>query len=67
MAPQKWLHNVMQPPIFRCTKRYDPHPICTSPTPPAQPPPPPRLINERSLNDENLLVECFNRVPIPKV
>ena len=28
-------------PIFGCTKRYDPHPICTNP---------PHLINDRSLN-----------------
>ena len=28
-------------PIFGCTKRYDPHPICTNPSP---------LINDRSLN-----------------
>ena len=33
MAPQKWLNNFMQPPILRCTKRYDPHPICNSPPP----------------------------------
>ena len=33
MAPQIWLHNSMQPAIFWCTKRYDPHPICTSPQP----------------------------------
>ena len=65
MAPQKWWHNFMQSPIFRCTKKYDPHPICTSPPPPGPNPPP--LINERSLNEENLLVECFNRVPISKV
>ena len=31
----------MQPPIFGCRKRYDPHPICTNPTP---------LIIDRSLN-----------------
>ena len=36
MAPQIWLHNFMQPPIFWCTKRYDP-------------PPHPPLINDRSL------------------
>ena len=48
MAPQIWLHNFMQPPIFWCTKRYDPHPICNSPQPPPPPPRPP-LINDRSL------------------
>ena len=36
-----WLPNVMQTPIFGCRKRYDPHPICTNPTP---------LIIDRSLN-----------------
>ena len=41
MAPQIWLHYSMQPPIFSCTKRYDPHPICTSPQPPPPPPPSP--------------------------
>ena len=48
MAPQIWLHNFMQPPIFWCTKRYDPHPTCNSPQPPPPPPRPP-LINDRSL------------------
>ena len=38
MAPQIWLHNFMQSPIFWCTKRCDPHPICTSPQPPPPPP-----------------------------
>ena len=45
MAPQIWLHNFMQSPIFWCAKRCDPPPICIRP----QPPPPPPLINDRSL------------------
>ena len=41
LTSYKQLQNVMQPPIFGCTKRYDQHPICTNPPP---------LINDRSLN-----------------
>ena len=33
MTSHKWSQNFMQPYIFGCTKRYDPHPICTSPSP----------------------------------
>ena len=45
MTSKKWLPNFMQPPIFGCRKRYDPHPICTNPTP---------LIIDRSLNTPHL-------------
>ena len=41
MTSHKWVQNFMQPPIFGCTKRYNPHPICTNPPP---------LIDDRSLN-----------------
>ena len=34
MTSSKWLQNVMQPPIFGCTERYDPHPIPFAPTQP---------------------------------